>query len=158
MKRLIRKAAERDAAELADLTTQLGYPVETVAMRARLERVAGRPDDVVLVAVDPDDRPIGWIHVAMLALLEHSDYASINGLVVDEHRRGAGIGRALVAAGEAWARQHGATEIMVRSRSTRERTHRFYEQLGFTEIKRSHVFSKPLVRRRTGIGPILRTT
>ena len=141
----IRAAAGNDAPELADLTTQLGYPVETDAMRARLERLQGRSDDLVLVAVDRDDRPIGWIHVAMLALLEHSDYASINGLVVDERRRGAGIGRALVAAGEEWARQRGATEITVRSRSSRERAHRFYEQLGFVEIKRSHVFSKPLV-------------
>jgi GNAT superfamily N-acetyltransferase len=81
----------------------------------------------------------------MLALLEHSDYASINGLVVDEGRRGAGIGRALVAAGEAWARQRGAKEITVRSRSTRERAHRFYERIGYEEIKRSHVFGKPLV-------------
>lgn len=141
----IRAAAENDAPELADLTTQLGYPVDSDAMRGRLERVMSRSDDVVLVAVDPDGRAIGWIHVAVLALLEHSDYASINGLAVDERRRGAGIGRALVAAGEEWARQQGATEITVRSRSSRERAHRFYEQLGFVEIKRSHVFSKPLV-------------
>lgn len=141
----IRSAAVNDAPELADLTTQLGYPVETDAMRDRLERLQDRSDDIVLVAVDPDDRPIGWIHVAMLALLEHSDYASINGLVVDERRRSAGIGRALVAAGEEWARQQGATEITVRSRNSRERAHRFYEQLGFDEIKRSHVFAKPLV-------------
>lgn len=141
----IRSAAVHDAPELADLTTQLGYPVETDTMRDRLERLQDRADNIVLVAVDPDDRPIGWIHVAMLALLEHSDYASINGLVVDHRRRSAGIGRALVAAGEEWARQQGATEITVRSRSSRERAHRFYEQLGFDEVKRSHVFAKPLV-------------
>jgi GNAT superfamily N-acetyltransferase len=141
----IRAAAMTDASELADLTTQLGYPVEADELRRRLGRIASRPDDVVLVAVDADDSAIGWIHVAMLALLEHSDYASINGLVVDESERGAGIGQALVAAGEAWARRQGATEITVRSRSTRERAHRFYERIGYEEIKRSHVFGKPLV-------------
>jgi GNAT superfamily N-acetyltransferase len=141
----IRVAAVTDAPELADLTTQLGYPVETDAMRARLERLLASSDDVVLVAVDPDDRPIGWIHVAMLALLEHGDYASINGLVVDEGERGVGIGHALLGAGEAWAREQGAIEITVRSRSTRTRAHRFYERNGYDEIKRSHVFGKPLV-------------
>jgi GNAT superfamily N-acetyltransferase len=141
----IRAAAVGDAPELAELTTQLGYPVEPAAMRARLEHVLARSHDVVLVAVDADDRPIGWIHVAVLALLEHSHHAAINGLVVDERHRSAGIGRALLAAGEAWARQRGAIEISVRSRSTRERAHRFYERLGYEEIKRSHVFGKPLV-------------
>jgi GNAT superfamily N-acetyltransferase len=145
VKTTIRAAALRDSPELADLTTQLGYPVEADAMRRRLERLLGRSDDVVLVAVDGDDRAIGWIHVAMPALLEHGDYASINGLVVDERWRDGGIGRALVAAGEEWARQHGATEITVRSRSTRERAHRFYAQNGYDEIKLSHVFGKPLV-------------
>ena len=28
---------------------------------------------------------------------------------------------------------------------TRRRAHRFYERLGYLEIKRSHVFEKPLV-------------
>ena len=90
----IRAAALHDSPELADLTTQLGYPVETAELRDRLERLLGRSDEVVLVAVDSRDRPIGWIHVAILDLLEHSDYAAINGLVVDERVRGTGIGRA----------------------------------------------------------------
>ena len=64
----------------------------------------------------------------MLALLEHSDLAAIDGLVVDEDERSAGIGAELVAAGEAWARERGATAMTVRSRSTRERAHRFYER------------------------------
>jgi GNAT superfamily N-acetyltransferase len=145
VKTAIRQAAERDAPELADLTTQLGYPVEADELGRRLAGVLRSANDVVLVAVDGDDRPIGWIHVAMLILLEHSDYASINGLVVAEDRRSGGIGQALVAAGEAWARERGATEITVRSRSTRQRAHRFYERLGYVQIKLSHVFAKPLV-------------
>jgi ribosomal protein S18 acetylase RimI-like enzyme len=141
----IREAATQDAPQLAELTTQLGYPVKADAMRARLERLVGRSDDVVLVAVDGHDAPIGWIHVAMLALLEHSDYASINGLVVDEAHRSRGIGQALVAAAEAWARDRGAAQLTVRSRSTRQRAHRFYERLGYAQVKLSHVFAKPLV-------------
>jgi len=43
------------------------------------------------------------------------------------------------------ARDRGATTILVRSRSTRERAHRFYDRIGYVEVRRSHVFEKPLV-------------
>jgi GNAT superfamily N-acetyltransferase len=141
----IRPATERDAEPLAELTTQLGYPVDPETLGLRLADVRTRTGDQVLVAVDASDRPLGWVHVSRLASLEASDLASINGLVVDERRRSEGIGVALVEAAERWAREHGAEAIMVRSRSTRVRAHRFYERLGYVEIKRSHVFEKPLV-------------
>jgi ribosomal protein S18 acetylase RimI-like enzyme len=140
----IRRATDRDVAELADQATQLGYPVDRATMRRRLARVGERDDAVLLVAVDAGDKAIGWIQVALLELLVHDDMAAIEGLVVDQRHRSRGIGEALVAAGEAWARERGATEITVRSRSTRERAHRFYERIGYVEIKRSHVFAKPL--------------
>jgi GNAT superfamily N-acetyltransferase len=141
----MRPATGRDATILADLTTQLGYPTDAGAMRRRLARLDGRSDHLILVAVDASDEPIGWIHVARQPLLHHHDLACIEGLVVGEGHRGAGIGQALVEAGEAWAREHGATEIMVRTRSTRERAHRFYQRIGYVETKRSHVFARPLV-------------
>ena len=134
-----------DAAAVARLTTQLGYPVGTAELAARAEAVRARGSAEILVATDEADQPIGWIQVGRHATLEASDLAVINGLVVDETARGRGIGADLVAAAEAWARSNGATSIMVRSRSTRTRAHRFYEGIGYTEVKRSHVFEKPLV-------------
>lgn len=134
-----------DAGRVAVLTTQLGYPVDAETLAARLAEVRTRLADEVLVAVDHDDVPIGWIHVARLALLEASDLACINGLVVDEDRRSQGIGAELVEAAEAWALEREATAIMVRSRAARTRARRFYERIGYVEIKRSHVFEKPLV-------------
>jgi len=145
MRARIRAATETDLGPMAELTTQLGYPVEPETLGTRLADVRSRTADEVLVAVDTNDRPLGWVHVSRLALLEAGDLAAINGLVVDEHHRSSGIGAALVEAAERWAREHGAAAIMVRSRSTRLRAHRFYERLGYLEIKRSHVFEKPLV-------------
>jgi GNAT superfamily N-acetyltransferase len=141
----IRPATEADVGPMAELTTQLGYPVDPETLGERLAQVRPRNGDAVLVAVDEHDRPIGWVHVSLLALLEASDLAVINGLVVDERRRSGGIGASLVEAAERWARDRGATAILVRSRSTRVRAHRFYERLGYLEVKRSHVFEKPLV-------------
>ena len=130
---------------MAVLTTQLGYPVEADELAPRLDEVQARTDDGLFVATDADGEVVGWIHVARIALLEASGMALINGLVVDEEARSAGIGTELVAAAERWAREHGATTIMVRSRSTRQRAHRFYERIGYAEVKRSHVFERPLV-------------
>jgi GNAT superfamily N-acetyltransferase len=145
MKAQIRPATEADVGPMAELTTQLGYRVDPQTLGERLASVHTRTGDEVLVAVDKHDRPIAWVHVSLLALLEASDLAAINGLVVDERSRSGGIGASLVDAAEQWARDRGATTIVVRSRSTRVRAQRFYERLGYVEVKRSHVFEKPLV-------------
>jgi len=141
----IRPMRADDAAEVAELTTQLGYPTDADEERRRIADIRSRTDDELFVAVDAEDRPIGWIHVACLASLAAGDGAVINGLVVAERARSVGIGTELVAAAEAWARRRGAAEIIVRSRSTRTRTHRFYERLGYAERKRSHAFGKRIV-------------
>jgi predicted N-acetyltransferase YhbS len=141
----IRVMIAADAAAVARLATQLGYPARAGEVGARLEHLRRYPDDEVLVAVDATNAVIGWIHVSRTTSLQESDLASIGGLVVDDGHRSSGIGADLVRAAEEWARQHGATRMVVRSRSTRERTHRFYKRMGYAELKRSHVFGKRLV-------------
>jgi GNAT superfamily N-acetyltransferase len=141
----IRPMRDADATRVATLTTQLGYPVTPDELARRLAEVRTHDDHELLVAVDADDAVIGWIHVGRHPGLEAADLAIIHGLVVDEPARSAGIGNELVDAAEAWARSCGATTIIVRSRSTRPRAHRFYERIGYVEVKVSHVFEKRLV-------------
>ena len=141
----IRPMREADADRVAALTTQLGYPVAPDELTRRLAEVRTHDDHELLVAVDPEDAAIGWIHVARHAGLEVADQAIIHGLVVDESARSGGIGNELVEAAEAWARSSGATTIIVRSRAARRRAHRFYERIGYVEVKVSHTFSKSLV-------------
>ena len=144
MQPTVRPMREADTARVAELTGQLGYPSTADDIRLRIAYVRSRPEDEVLVAVDVEDQPIGWIHVSRFASLEASDLALIGGMVVGDAHRSAGIGEALLAAGEAWAREHGASTMVVRSRSTRERAHRFYERHGYATVKSSHVFEKPI--------------
>jgi GNAT superfamily N-acetyltransferase len=141
----IRPMRPDDVPRAAELATQLGYPSTADEVAARFAEIEAGQHDEVLVATDGADAVIGWIHVARVVSLAVSETVRIGGLVVDESHRSAGIGAELVAAGEAWARQHGARIITVSSRTTRERAHRFYENLGYAESKRSHVFAKPLV-------------
>lgn len=140
----IRPARPADADAIAELTGQLGYPVEASERARRLAPVLASERDAVLVAVDVADRPIGWVHVQQRLLLEGSDQALVAGLVVDAAHRSAGIGQVLLAAAEAWAREHGLTTMRVLSRVERERAHRFYERHGYRIVKRSLNFEKPL--------------
>lgn len=132
-----------DSAAVADLTGELGYPVGTDEMARRVTALAQRSDDtILLVAVDAADGPVGWIHVERVDTLESGPMAGIAGLVVGEGSRSDGIGARLLAAGEAWARDHGLDIVQVRSRTTRERAHRFYEREGYELVKSSAVFRK----------------
>ena len=140
----IRLARADDAEALAGLTTQLGYPTEPDAQARRLRPLLGRRDDAVLVAVDAGDHCIGWVHVGRVRILERDEHALLHGLVVHEAYRGTGIGGDLLAAAESWAADRGLAVLLVRSRSTRERAHRFYLEHGYAEVKRSHVFEKRL--------------
>jgi predicted N-acetyltransferase YhbS len=140
----IRAMREADARHVADLTAQLGYPSAAAQIGTRLAHLRRGREDEVLVAVDERDEPVGWIHVSRVASLEADDLALIGGLVVDDAQRSSGIGEALLGAAEGWAREHGASTMIVRSRITRERAHGFYERHGYRTVKTSHVFEKRL--------------
>jgi GNAT superfamily N-acetyltransferase len=140
----IRDARADDAPELAELTTQLGYPSTAADVARRLPHHLGRDDQRLLVAADDDDRAAAWIHVALHRSLEDDPYAVILGLVVAEALRGGGIGARLVAEAEWWAREQGLPLVRVRSNVLRERTHRFYLDAGYALAKTSHLFVKKL--------------
>jgi GNAT superfamily N-acetyltransferase len=142
----IRPMEASDAAVVADLTSQLGYPSSAGEIASRFGELRARPDDEVLVATDSGGIPIGWVHVGRVAGLEFSATALIGGLVMDDEHRSRGVGEQLLAAAEDWARRRGATTMIVRSRNTRQRAHRFYERAGYAQVKLSHVFEKPLVK------------
>jgi GNAT superfamily N-acetyltransferase len=134
-----------DAAAVAELTTQLGYPVDGPTQRRRIEDVLeASSHHGLLVAVDNADAPVGWIHVERIRYLEGDDTANVGGLVVGDGHRSAGIGAALLEAAEAWATEQGCRRMIVRSRVSRERAHRFYERHGYAEYKTSRTFAKEL--------------
>jgi GNAT superfamily N-acetyltransferase len=139
----LREARPEDAAAIAVLATQLGYPSTAGQAEARLRDVASRPENAVLVA-EIDAVVTGWIHVAGTHSVDSDPFAAILALVVDENRRGQGIGAQLVEAAAEWARRHGFRMLRVRSNVVRERTHAFYERLGFARIKSQVVFARPV--------------
>jgi GNAT superfamily N-acetyltransferase len=140
----IRPMTAADAPLVADLTTQLGYPTTAEETAERLAKLDERPDEHAALVAEDLGRAVGWVHVAIYTSLESGRVASLGGLVVDEAHRSGGVGAVLLAAAEAWARRHGAAKMVVRSRVTRERAHRFYAREGYALVKTSRVFEKVL--------------
>jgi GNAT superfamily N-acetyltransferase len=144
----IRPVRLEDAAAVAGLSAQLGYPADAASVAGRLVHLAGAPEaHAVLVSVDEEEAVTGWVHVSVERTVESDPYAEIRGLVVDEGCRGRGIGEALVRAGVTWAHGRGLRRVRVRSNVIRERTKAFYLRLGFTVKKTQAVFDLELPPR-----------
>jgi len=118
---VLRRARSTDAARIADLSGQLGYPSTEKQMKARLRVMFKDKEAACFIAESRDGGLIGWIHVSTTPLLEVERRAEVNGLVVDETVRSQGAGALLLAAAEKWARGRRCESMSVRSNVLRER-------------------------------------
>ncbi|MFL5605315.1 MAG: GNAT family N-acetyltransferase [Gemmatimonadaceae bacterium] len=125
----VRNATPGDAAAMARLLGELGYPADADAMPARLAAVESSGGSTFLVT--HDDRVVGLASVAKLSAL-HVDapVCYITALVAAPEARGQGVGRLLVSAAEEWARSHGCVRLSVTSAEHRADAHAFYPRCG----------------------------
>jgi GNAT superfamily N-acetyltransferase len=140
----IRTARESDSAGIADLATQLGYPVRAAEIRTRLQTLLPSPADVVLVAETEGSELAGWLHGTVSQPLESGPRAEITGLVVAASWQRRGVGRALLQHLEQWAGRQGVSQVVVRCQTRRQEAHEFYAALGYQPAKTQTVFRKPL--------------
>jgi GNAT superfamily N-acetyltransferase len=134
----VRPAEPRDADALARLSTQLGYPAQPADMPMRLDRLRGDAGVQVLVAED-DGAVVGLITTHVRYTMNHAaPLAQITLLVVDESRRGSGVGRQLVTVAEAWARGLGCKRIVVTTALQRADAHAFYERMSYAHTGRRY--------------------
>jgi GNAT superfamily N-acetyltransferase len=141
----IRSATLGDAAEIARLGGELGYPATADEISARLQLLLHRPNHFLVVAASEADKELlGWIAAEERALLVVSPCVEIMGLVVDHNARRIGLGHALIASVEGWAKERGVKEIAVRSNVIRRESHPFYEGLGYIREKSQHVYHKAI--------------
>ena len=140
----IRSMSLEDAEQVAALAAELGYPSTRAQIESRFRGIQDNRDSQVLVAADSGGQVLGWLHIFGLHLIESEGAAEVGGLVVDSRARARGIGRALMEAAEAWARERGYTRLTLRSNTIRTEAHRFYQDLGYTIVKSQHKFQKPL--------------
>jgi N-acetylglutamate synthase-like GNAT family acetyltransferase len=139
---VVREATVEDAAAIAALLDQLGYPSAPEQVAARLRRLAHSAADALWVAED-EGLVVGLAGIHVSTSLEHdAAVAKLSELVVDERRRRAGIGAALVEAAEREARRRGCGILFLTTAERRAEAHAFYRRLGFEETGRR--FAKEL--------------
>jgi GNAT superfamily N-acetyltransferase len=137
-------ARETDAAEISRLSLELGYQAGVDETLASLGQMLGSPRYVVVVASAGSGALLGWAAAERRLMLETGESVEITGLVVAASARRMGVGRALVAAAEQWARGNGFSSIRVRSNVARAESHPFYEKLGYERAKTQHAYRKAL--------------
>jgi GNAT superfamily N-acetyltransferase len=139
----VRRARRADAAEMARLAGELGYPMAEPEMARRLAALLD--DERHLVAVSADGGALrGFLHVEHRFSLEGGERAELMGLVIDSRWRRGGLGRTLVGVAEAWTRARGIASLTVRSNAARTESHPFYEAIGYTRSKTQHVYVKAI--------------
>lgn len=155
----IRKARRSDSDALARLLCEAdelharlmpGYfrrPTRPTRARDQLERILDAIDQGLYVAEDPEAGVCGLVHVQLydtpaIASMVPKRRAHIDNLVVTEGMRRRGLGRRLVEAAIAWAREQGAAEILLTVWAGNEAAERFYDALGFARV--STVLGKTL--------------
>jgi len=139
----LRNAFASDAARLAELSRQLGYPSTEAEIASRLAGLLTNDDHAVFV-VEEDGEVAAWIQVSLSRLVESPLSAEVGGLVVDESHRRRGFGPLLLGAGDAWAKERGASRMRVPCNVVRADAHRFYEREGFREVKRQRIFERAI--------------
>ncbi len=139
-----RDASAADAAALARLSAQLGYPVTPAEVADRLSRVTSPRHGRVVVAVDDRGDVIAWTTVEEVEHIHSERHTEISGFVVDESHRGRGVGGVLMTEVERWARERKLPYVRLNANVTRTAAHRFYRSLGFTLAKQQYAFRKEL--------------
>lgn len=129
----ISPATENDLADLAELYQQL-LPNETSIPRMKevLNRNKDNPHHIVLVARE-DGRVVGSLLGVIGEMLfgQCKSFMVVEDVVVDESRRGSGVGTALMDRIESYAREHNCSYIMLITDTDRIGAHKFYKELGY---------------------------
>jgi aminoglycoside 6'-N-acetyltransferase I len=101
----------------------------------------------VLLCFDSDERPAGMIELSQRDYAEgceESPAPFIEGWFVHEDQRRRGVGRALVQAAEAWAREQGFSELGTDTQIWNTASQAAHEALGFEEVERIVAYRKAL--------------
>lgn len=132
---IIREAVPGDAHVLARLNAvAMGYDYPEERTAQKLAAILQDRRSRVFVA-QLEGKAVGYLHLEDYDLLYADNMKNIMGIAVDPDFRRRGIGRQLLAAGEAWAREQGAKGIRLSSGESRKEAHAFYRALGYEGSK-----------------------
>lgn len=141
----IRRAELTDAASVTACLLELGYDTPVGLVAEKLAALTGRSTDAIFVAEGDPGCPLsGVISVHVLPLFHApGNLARITALAVRREAQGRGIGRALVAAAEAFGWASDCRRIEVTSGDLRRGAHAFYRALGYALDERRFLKHAP---------------
>lgn len=144
----VRPVAPADAEGWFGLRDEL-WPGSPAEHRAEIAAFFARspPREACFVAQDPDGALVGFTEIRLRDVADgctSSPVGYLEGIhVVASHRR-RGIAGALLAAGEAWARERGCVEMASDRDVDNDVSGRFHEAVGFQEVSRAVLYRKDL--------------
>lgn len=144
---MIRKANELECRQVAKLA-QLLWPSHTVEdlMEEMTSYIIGATSAVFLAYADED--AIGFaqcqLRVDYVEGTQSSPVGYLEGVFVKEAHRGKGVAKALLQAGEAWAKEKGCQEFASDCELDNLASFNFHKHAGFEEANRIICFTKRL--------------
>lgn len=128
---------------LALWNNELGSRLTLEQFTARTRRMNQNEDYRTFVAV-LDGEAAGFITTVKVMAVEYErGYLKINGLAVKKEFQNRGIGTALLAHAENYAKAYGLSRFILNSGFQRAGAHAFYQRKGFD--KKSYCFTKKIV-------------
>ena len=142
-----RPVEPHDHAEWVRMRAALHGPSDDHARETRLIIEGGWGPYGVFVVPRPAGGLCGYIEVGERAYADGCDSSPVGYIEswwVDEDVRGSGVGAALMAAAEEWARARGRSEIASDALLDNLHSHAAHRALGYEEVERLVVFRKDL--------------
>lgn len=140
---VIRSSCSGDVDQMLPLMRQLKYPTTPSVLHERLCLLEEHPLLCSFVA-EWQGRLVGTTFLKQHQTHDMSHPVTlITAMVVDEKHRGTGVGRQLLEAAEAWAKEQGSIQLVLSAGGERNMLAKsFYEHMGF--ICRGYRLSKSL--------------
>jgi aminoglycoside 6'-N-acetyltransferase I len=143
----VRRLEHEDAPEHLRMRQALWPDADPIELAAEIAEFLTDPDQVVFVAPRAEGGLYGFVEAGVRPFangVDEQPCAFVEGWWVDADARRAGIGRALIAAVESWARERGFSELGSDAELDNLISHRAHEALGFEERERVVYFRKRL--------------
>jgi GNAT superfamily N-acetyltransferase len=130
----IRQAALSDAAAIARLLTQLGYPVSKTFVHRQLAQLLNDKDEDLLVGTRDNQEVIGFLSMHYIPQIGvEGSFARISYLCVDENAQSKGVGTELESEACRLAIARKCDRVELHCHLRRRDAHRFYARRGYTE-------------------------
>lgn len=137
----VRHATIADAPALRRLIGTLG--VEVIDLDV-VDRFRALPEGHRVLVAEMGANVVGFAHVSVDPSLVAGWRAQLVGFAVATEHRGIGVGKLLLEASDAWAREHGCSRLWVRSAVDRDEAHDFYRANGFDDVTGERMLARQL--------------